>query len=324
MYRSLGRFYPRKAREGYKKMLGYAGLKVDAEKFLGFLLFSSIFTALAVSLILAKITALPMFLLFIAFFILVHVLAHVSLLLRADSKGKFIEDVLPDALQLMSSNLKAGLTTDKALMLSVRPEFGPLSDELNLVGKEIAVGKDINKSLLDMSDRIKSETLHKTMLLITSGLKSGGELAPLLSHTSQNLRNQKFIEEKTKASVLMYVIFIFSAICFGSPILFGLSSFLVKVLAENIGALEIAPTVAAQFPIAMTKVTISPSFITTFVLICLVTSSILGSLALGLIRKGRERDGLKFIPIILVITISIFFLVRFLISRMLGSLFLGS
>lgn len=323
MYETLGRLYPRKAREKYKKMLGYAGLKIDVEKFIGFLLFSSIFVALAVSLGLSRITAVSMILLFPAFLILVQVLAHVLLLLKADAKGRLVEDALPDALQLMSSNLKAGLTVDKALMLSVRPEFGPLSDELNLVGKEVAVGKDISKSLLDMSDRIKSEKLHKTVLLITSGLKAGGELAPLLSHTSQNLRNQKFMEEKTKASVLMYVIFIFSAICFGSPILFGLSSFLVEVLAKNIGAIEIAPTVAAQFPVAMTKVAISSGFITTFVLVCLVTTSILGSLVLGLISKGSEREGLKFAPILLVVTISIFFLVRLLISTMLGSLFLG-
>lgn len=323
MYETLGRLYPRKTREKYKRRLCYAGSKINAERFIGFLLFFSIFAALALSFGLAKITSLSVFLLFPAFFILVQVLAHMMLLLRADAKGRFIEDVLPDALQLMSSNLKAGLTTDKALMLSVRPEFGPLSDELNLVGKEVAVGKDISKSLLDMSDRIKSEKLHKTVLLITSGLKAGGELAPLLNHTSQNLRNQRFMEEKTKASVFMYVIFIFSAICFGSPILFSLSSFLVEVLAKNIGAIEIAPTAAAQFPIAMTKVTISSGFITMFVLLCLVTTSILGSLVLGLIRKGREREGLKFIPILLAITISIFFLVRFLISSMLGSLFLG-
>lgn len=323
MYRTLGRFYPRKVREKYKKMLGYAGLKIDVEKFVGFLLFSSIFVALAISLILARITLFSVFLLFPSFLILMQVLAHMLLLLKADAKAKFVEDVLPDALQLMSSNLRAGLTTDKALMLSVRPEFGPLSDELNLVGKEIAVGKDINQALLDMSTRIKSEKLHKTVLLITSSLKAGGELAPLLSLTSQNLRNQKFIDEKTKASVLMYVIFIFSAICFGSPILFGLSSFLVEVLAKNIGAIEIAPTAAAQFPVAMTKVAISSGFITTFVLVCLVTASILGSLVLGLIRKGSERGGLRFIPIMLVLTISIFFLVRFLMSRMLGSIFLG-
>ena len=68
-----------------------------------------------------------------------------------EAKAKFMEKVLPDALQLMSSNLRAGMTPERALLLAARSEFGPLSDEINRVGKEVAVGKGVDEALLDIT-----------------------------------------------------------------------------------------------------------------------------------------------------------------------------
>ena len=172
-----------------------------------------------------------------------------------------------------------------------------MAEELNIVGKEVVMGEDIGKALIKMSGRIKSRKLTDTVQLIDAGLKSGGELAQLLSQTAQNLRNQKFLEEKIRASVFMYFIFIFSAISFGSPLLFGLSSFLAEVLTENIGNFDIPASASSSLPITLSEISVSTSFIMFFIVTSLITTSILGSLVLGLIRKGKERDGVKFIPI---------------------------
>jgi Flp pilus assembly protein TadB len=150
--------------------------------------------------------------------------------IKVDSKAKQVEQVLPDALQIMSANLKAGLTVDQALLASAKPEFGIFEKEMNRIGKEITTGKEIEFALQDSTKRIRSEKYKKTVDLIVSGLRSGGRLSELLSQTSDNLRKQGLIDEKIRSSVMMYSIFIFTAIAFGAPVLFGLSSFLVKVL----------------------------------------------------------------------------------------------
>ena len=112
----------------------------------------------------------------------------------------------------MASNLKSGLTVDRALLMSARPEFGPFEEELNIVGKEITIGKELDVALTNMTKRIKSDKLEKTIALIVSGLRSGGRLSSLLEQTAENLRRQKLVEDKVRSNVLMYLIFIFVAI----------------------------------------------------------------------------------------------------------------
>jgi len=53
----------------------------------------------------------------------------------------------------------------------------------------------------------------------------------------------------------------------------------------------------------------------------LVTISIMGALILGLISKGRERDGIKFMPILIILSLAMFFIIRTGIKGMLGGLF---
>jgi len=55
-----------------------------------------------------------------------------------------IETVFPDFLQLVASNLRAGITVDRAMLLSARPEFAPLDKEILQSGRDISTGKPIS------------------------------------------------------------------------------------------------------------------------------------------------------------------------------------
>ena len=72
----------------------------------------------------------------------------------------------------MSSNLRAGLTIDRAMLLSSKEEFYPLNEEILKAGKDIATGKSVEFALLEMSKRINSNKIDKTILLIISGIKA--------------------------------------------------------------------------------------------------------------------------------------------------------
>ena len=143
----------------------------------------------------------------------------------------------------------------------------------------------------------------------------------MLEQTAKNLRQEYIIDSRIRANVMMYVIFIFVAVCFGAPMLFGLSSFLVEVLTKNLMAIQLPETMMTSLPISFTKVNVSSNFVILFAVIFLITSSILGAFILGLISKGRERDGIKFIPVLIVLSLTIFFLSRFAIKNLLGGLF---
>ncbi|MEK6934664.1 MAG: type II secretion system F family protein [Nanoarchaeota archaeon] len=319
VYRILTRVLPKKVRSHYNNLFLYSKIEVDKEKFLGFFLLFSLLLSLALSFIIAFLFKFNLLITFIIILIIIQLAFYFGLSLKADANAKFVETVLPDALQLMTSNLRAGLTTDRALILSARPEFGPLSYEINEAGKKITLGKDLGTALEEMAGHFKSTIFKKTIILIVSGLKSGGELTELLDQTSINLRREKLLEEKIKTNVLMYVIFIFIAIGFGAPILFGLSSFLVEIMQTNLAQINVPET--TSLPLSFSQVVIQPSFILTFVIVSLITTSILGSLVLGLIGKGSEKAGLRYIPILSSLTLTVFFITRFLISVMFSGIF---
>ncbi|MEA2036370.1 MAG: type II secretion system F family protein [Nanoarchaeota archaeon] len=321
MYRFVAKFYPKKLKKIYADLLRYSGKDTNPEKFAGFIASFGFLFAFALAFFLGLFFKLPVVISAIASFFLFQVLVYFLLLLSADAKAKFVEEILPDVLQLMASNLRAGLTTDRALLLAARPEFGPFQNEINQVGKEITMGEEIGRALVNMTKRIRSQKLSKTVALIVSGLKSGGELASLLEQTARNLRQESLVDSRIRANVMMYVIFIFIAVCFGAPLLFGLSSFLVEVLTENMKAIKIPDTAAMTMPISFSEVSIGVDFVIMFSVIFLITASILGSLIVGLLSKGREREGIRYMPVLVIFSLAMFFLVRVGIKNMVGGLF---
>ncbi len=248
---------------------------------------------------------------------------HFQKKLKEMGRRKRIELVFPDFLQLMATNLRAGMTIDRAMMFSSRPEFTPLDQEILQTGKDIATGKSIETSLLDMAKRTKSEKIHKTILLIISGIRAGGNLATLLEETSINIRERTFVEKRAASNVLMYVIFIFVAAAVGAPLLFSLSSLLVETLINVLAGLPEVQAASSQssLPFTLSSINISIDFIKYFSIVFIIVINILASLVLGLVSKGEEKEGIRYLIPMLVVSMITFFIVRVLLSRFVAGLF---
>jgi archaellum biogenesis protein FlaJ (TadC family) len=262
---------------------------------------------------------------FVVFTILTQIYFFVSQILRRAGDIHKMEEVFPDFIALMSSNLRAGMTIDKAMLLSSRKEFAPLDREIIRMGKDIVTGKETSKALYDMSKRINSEKISRTIQLIVSGIRAGGNLAVLLEETASNMRERNFVEKRAASNVMMYEIFIFFAVAFGAPALFSLSTVLVQILSSILSNIPQGVTnTTISMPFTLTSINVSPKFIFYFSLVFLTVIDILASLVLGLVTKGKERDGLKFVIPLCLCSICVFFgtyyfLIQYF-SQMFGSL----
>jgi len=256
----------------------------------------------------------------IAAFVLVLLYFFLKSRLVKSANIKKMEDAFPDFISLMASNLRAGMTVDRALLLSSRKEFAPLDKEIMLLGKDIVTGKEITQALKETGERIPSEKIRKTLKLIISGIKSGGNLAVLLEETSENMRSRGFIEKRAASNVLMYVIFIFFAVAVGAPLLFGLSSVLVNVLTQLLAEVPTDQTIS-NVPFALSAVSISSTFIFYFALAFILVTDVLASLVLGLVSKGDEREGLKYMVPIIVVSLGVYLSSRLILLNYFGNLF---
>jgi len=275
------------------------------------ILISTIFLLLKKGIILSII----MFIIVFSFFLLYF---YFKAKLAESARVRRMESVFPDFLQLMSSNLRAGMTIDKAMLLSVRKEFNPLDQEIEKTGRDIATGKKVEIALEDMSKRINSDKISKTILLILSGIKAGGNLATLLEQTSVNMRERGFVEKRAASNVLMYVIFIFLAVAIGTPLLFSLSTLLVETLTSLLSGIPAVES--TNLPFTLSTVNISTTFVKWFSVVFIIVTDVLASLVLGLVSKGEEKQGLKYLLPLLAISLGIFFITRFFLSGFISGL----
>ncbi len=239
--------------------------------------------------------------------------------LKKSARIKRIEDVFPDFLSLVSSNLRAGMTVDHAMLLSARPEFDPLDKEIMQAGKDISTGKPVEVALKAMSKRINSEKIDKTLLIILSGIRAGGDLAILLEETSRNMRQREFVEKKAASQVLMYVIFIFLAVSIFAPGLFSLSGVLVETMTNLMGDIDME-SMPQNIPVSFSSISISVDFIFYFSLCFIIVMDVMAALVLGLVSKGDEKEGLRYLPIMLILSLGIFFILGKLLSGVVGGL----
>ncbi|MBU0762935.1 MAG: type II secretion system F family protein [Candidatus Altiarchaeota archaeon] len=320
----IGSAVPKPFLTRVKKMLDYSTLKTKPTNFIFYVLISAVIVCSALAYFTADYISTHIGIIFILY-LFTYIFAVYSWLgLNISAKASKVEEVLPDALQLMSSNIRAGTTVDRALIMAARPEFGPLEEEIRRVGKETMAGRSLVESISKMGDKIKSDDLKRTVELIVHSLNSGGELADLLDQSADDIREQQLIKKEISASVLMYVMFIFIAISIGAPVLFSLSSFLVKILTTNMNmiAKELPQDFSSvgQAPIRMGEAKISLEFIKTYALTSIVVTSFFGSLIMGLILAGEEKKGLKYLLPVLSIAVILYFATSWALDATIGGM----
>jgi len=320
IYRKSRWFYPGSYFVWLKQNLEYAGMDVQVERYATLsLLYSFSIPLFAYSMLSLFGLGLNSLYAFIGFPVLFAIF-NLYVVLLGDRRGSFAESALPDALQLMSANIRSGLTPDKALLFAARPEFGILEKEIKLAASKAIAGEPLEESLLALGSRIKSRIINRTFMLIVEGMRKGGEIATLLERTSEDIRETKILKKEISAQVGTYVIFIFIAIGFAAPVLFAFSSYLVQTMSKISAGLPSsqASNYAVMGSIKLGAVSIPASFLRGYSIATLVITCFFGSLLLGLLQEGKEKAGIKYIPILLALDIGLFLLVGTVLSKTLG------
>ncbi len=313
------RFFPKSYREHIRKRLNLAGMSKTNESFINYSFLISFIIA-AVITVAARVYA-PF--VFIGVFAGVFMLFNAYLTLAIDKRRNFVESVLPDALELMAANIRAGFIPSKALLLSARSEFGPLAEAIKKSGKEILTGKSLNDGLNEIPKYIKSEILERAINLISEGSTSGGQLVSLLEENATDIRRKQAIKKEIKANIIMYGIFIVFAGVLAAPVLYALSLYLIRTLT-SLGATSIATSeVMSRISFFRGGVEISPDFIFGFSIVSIIVTTFFSGVIIGLIDTGKEKGGVKYIPVFMIIALLVFLLANYSISSMFSTFMPG-
>lgn len=269
------------------------------------------FAATFISWFLIQITLLLIIMLAISFYLNIMIY----------KRTKILEDMLPDYLSLVSTNLKGGMNLEKALWAAIKPEFGILSKEIGVVSKKVATGNDVTEALEEFSEKYQSPLLRRSVDLLKGEIVSGGSISQVIDSIVENLKRTKQLKEEMVATTLTYMIFMAAIVIVITPALFALSEQILVIILRmgaRLSASFQATTVSSMFKFSAANVDVDQFKIFSVVAISII--SVFTSMIISTIEKGDIKGGIKYIPLFLVSSVVLYFIFVEILGALLGSL----
>jgi tight adherence protein B len=113
-----------------------------------------------------------------------------------------LQDQLMDALMILSSSLKGGLSLLQAIEVVVEESNPPLSQELGLVMRENKMGVSLEESLKRLNDRLGIEEVKLMTNSILVSRETGGDLTKVLSRLSTTIRDNRKLKDTIRTLTL--------------------------------------------------------------------------------------------------------------------------
>lgn len=237
--------------------------------------------------------------------------------LRIYKRTKEMETVLPEFLQFVASNLKGGMSFDRALWSSIKPRFGVLANEIEIAAKKVMTGGDVEDALREFTSKYDSPLLQRSFDLIIEGMKGGGEIVYIMDKVIETITETQTLKKEMAASVTSYMIFITFIVVLVAPGLFALSLQLLQMVssfASRLGEAG-ASTAVSTIPIKFTAGNISKDDFYTFSLLALGVISFFSSIIMSIIKRGDVKGGIKMIPVLIIISLVSYQVFVFVLSK---------
>lgn len=328
---------PSGARMGLKRLLDYAGEDVAPEEWLG----ANLIIAFVTSFTLAFMPYfIPSFFvqyvpeqyfpylsvaIFVALALVFMVIAYFSLYNLIEARRRKVQKVLPDFLSAVSMNINAGMEPLSALYVSLRPDFDPITSEMQKI-RSLALGhKSIVDQLSLLKQNIQSPQLSTTIAVIERATRSGGDLGRLLDSVAADLRETNKLQKELETATRGYVYFISFLILFGVPLLLSVASMFIKftsgaaispfgftaVLGPTFETAQASPQ--PQGPSVADRIDIVFGSLLFF-------SAVSAALMLGVLWRGQIVSGVRYAPIFVIVSLAMYFVMKGAVNGIMSSL----
>lgn len=175
-----------------KRKLNQAYIRLRVEEFVGI----SLILALLAFVLLYLLTKLvPLALLGLIFgFVLPDLLVNSI----KSKRGEKLNSQLPEALDILSNGLRAGLSFTQAMSVASQELESPIKDEFSKVVRDNSLGMSLEKALQDFSDRTDDEDIDMLIIALIIQRKVGGNLTEILDTIAATIRDRVRIRGEVK------------------------------------------------------------------------------------------------------------------------------
>jgi tight adherence protein C len=199
----ISRFYPANTARSLQIRLKRAGMETTSvEFFLGVKGFAAILGALGGATIVNLISSDGLFTVggLIGGIIVGFLAPDFYLSSKASGRGNQILEQLPDALDLLTISVEAGLGFDAAIVKVTEKMKGALSEEFKRAAAEQRVGKSRQESLRGIAERVDVKELQSFVSAIIQADQLGVSMSKVLRIQSETLRQERRQRAEEKAA----------------------------------------------------------------------------------------------------------------------------
>lgn len=111
-------------------------------------------------------------------------------LYRKSARMKAFAQEFPDAIDLLVSALRAGLSFNAAMQIVSEESPDPVRGEFAITVEEQALGVDFREALINLTERVDSLDLRFFVTAVLLQRDTGGNLAEILSNTAELIRDR--------------------------------------------------------------------------------------------------------------------------------------
>lgn len=207
-------------------MLECAGYSMSVETFLVVASVLAVFSALlalAAMLLLAVASGdtllaaiAPLAAFCVAIFFSVVPFAYLSV--RAASRAKAVDRVLPFALMQIATQVRAGVSFHRSLESVANADYGVLSQEFKKLVRDLQQGLSTEDALTRLYNRTKSQSLRKALLQIIRSFKTGGSLSKIINDIAQDVAFETHMSIRDFTEKLNFINVVFIMVAVVAPV----------------------------------------------------------------------------------------------------------
>jgi len=202
--RLIGRFYPQNTVSGINLKLKRAGMEsTSTEFFLGVKGFAALVGVVAISALANLVSNSDITVTLIGALlglILGFMAPDFYLSSKASGRANAILSQLPDALDLLTISVEAGLGFDAAIVKVTEKMKGPLTEEFKRAASEQRIGKSRQDALRGISERVEVKELQNFISAIIQADQLGVSMSKVLRIQSDQLRQERRQRAEEKAA----------------------------------------------------------------------------------------------------------------------------
>ena len=207
-----------------------------------------------------------------------------------------LDNNIPKFLREVADASRTGLTLVRAIEVSTERKYGPLTDELKRLVRQLSWGATLEDALQSFAGRVNTRLARRTAVLLTEVSRAGGNVQEIMDSLQRHVSDLQLIDRERRGQLRQYVAIVYVAVF----ILLFINVILLKTFFSQLESLQEIQAQQPEVPLVTGAIDILA--LKKIFFHSAVIESFFGGLIAGKMGEGSLGAGMKHVLILMLIS----------------------